>query len=64
MVNFMIDGGCISSRRLQLEARLGITLAKSPTDTKPELPVQPQAQPAPPSQPTDDGKRKSARRKE
>lgn len=50
--------------RLQLEARLGITLARSPTDPKPELPIPSQPQPPPPSQQPDDGKRKSARRKE
>lgn len=57
--------------RLQLEARLGITQAKSPTDAPPELPAVAQSQPTQPQnhhqqqqQHPDDGKRKSARRKE
>ncbi|KAI9551891.1 hypothetical protein GHT06_022227 [Daphnia sinensis] len=54
----------IDQLKLQLEARLGITLARSPTDPKPEVPIPSQPQPPPQSQQPDDGKRKSARRKE
>jgi len=63
----------IMMERLQLEARLGITQAKSPTDTPPELPIasgqslstQPQNHTHQQQQHhPDDGKRKSARRKE
>jgi hypothetical protein len=63
----------IMTERLQLEARLGITQAKSPTDTPPELPIasgqslstqsQNHAHQQQQQHP-DDGKRKSARRKE
>ena len=50
--------------RLQLEARLGITQPKSPTEVQPELPPPSQSLQQPSIQQPDDGKRKSARRKE
>ena len=52
----------LHSFRLQLEARLGITQPKSPTEGQPEPSVPLQSLPQ--LQQADDGKRKSARRKE